>query len=100
MRGLAIEETERLEKVFKRALRAYNNDNWYILYSIALQLGLELPDISEHHIKWVEEDIRQTLSEISGIANLVPWAWYTGDDDLKVSVIKYYFSQIYGLDIP
>ena len=99
-KGLKDSETRKLESLFKQAKTAYQNENWYILYSIATQLDLEVKDISEDHLEWIESDIRSTLGKISQIGNLVAWGWYVGDETRKQTALKYYFEQIYGFSYP
>jgi hypothetical protein len=98
--GLSKQETARLEKVFKRALQAYNDDNWYVVYSIALDLQLPLDVESEDYIDWIDEDIRKTLSNISRIGNTVAWMWYVGDEASKSYALRSYFEQVYGYVYP
>ena len=97
--GFSNTEVIRREKIFKRALDAYNNDNWYILYSIGVSLDILMNDVSQEHIDWVEEDIRQTLAEISGIGSLLAWAWYVGDDATKGRAVRDYFYQVCGTEL-
>jgi len=99
-RGFSNKEVLRLEKVFKKALTAYNENNWYILYSIALNLELEIGGIDQEHIDWVEEDIRKTLSAIAQVGRLVAWVWYVGDEQSKARALKDYFQQMYGFVYP
>ena len=87
---------QKLEKIFKKALDAYTNHNWYILYSIAIDLDIEIAELTEEHVMWVEEDIRETMAKISIINNLLAWIWYTGDDDQKLLALKDYFYQTCG----
>lgn len=94
--GLLPREAARLEELFKRATEAYNNNNWYTLYAIAIDLGIEIDSISEDQINWLEEDIRGTMGRISRIGNLVVWAWYVGDDKIKRYALKNYFKQTYN----
>ena len=98
--GFSTQEMARLEKIFKRALGAYNNDNWYVVYSIAMELQIPLDVESEDYIDWIDEDIRKTLSNISRIGNTVAWMWYVGDEASKAYALKSYFEQIYDYIYP
>ena len=89
-------EAERLEAVFKKALQAYNQLNWFVLYSIALDLDIDIEDPTDEQIEWIEEDIRSTLSSIAQISATIPWSWYVGDPRTKQRALKSYFSQVYG----
>jgi len=98
--GFSEQEATRLEKIFKRALQAYNDDNWYVIYSTALELQIPLDVESEDYIDWIDEDIRKTLSNISRIGSTVAWMWYVGDEASKTYALKSYFEQIYGYIYP
>ena len=98
--GFSEKEVRKLERVFKKAHTAYENNNWYILYSIAVDLDLSIDDPNEEHIGWIEEDIQDTTAAINVVKSLVAWVWYTGDDQLKKSALRFYFSQIYGFTHP
>ena len=98
-RGLSVREVKKLEKVFKEAQSAYKSGNWYLLYIIALDLGIEVKDPTGDHIEWVEEDIRHTLDEISLIDSLVIWIWYNGDELLRLKAMQDYFQQSFGYDL-
>ena len=98
--GFSEKEIYRLEKIFKRALSAYESNNWYILYSIAHELNLKIDEPTEYYIDWVENDIRNTLGEISIIGNLVAWIWYVGDERRKNVAIQDYFRQMYNFTYP
>ena len=79
---------------------SYDDDNWYILYALAIELDLSIDDPSDEQVEWIEEDIKKTLAKISAIANLTAWHWYVGDEEAKKNALKYYFHQIYGLEFP
>jgi len=98
--GFSEKEILRLERIFMRAKEAYDNQNWYVLYSIAIDLDLSVDDPTDEQIEWIEEDIKRTLAAIAGIANLTAWHWYVGDDDAKNRALKFYFLQIYGFEYP
>ncbi len=93
---LAPEEISRIESIFKKAKSSYENGNWYGLYAIALDLGIEIEDITMDHVDWIEDDVHHTLGRIAQIAQLVAWAWYTSDDKQKKSLIRNHFSYTYG----
>jgi len=98
-KGISSVERARLEKIFIRAKKAYDDESWYILHSIAFDLNIELPDPDQDNINWVEEDIQNTLGEIARIAGTIVWVWYAGDDNAKLHALKCYFQQNYGLDL-
>jgi|ETNvirenome_6_85_1030632.scaffolds.fasta_scaffold33235_2 hypothetical protein len=96
--NLSKEEILRSEQTFKKAKDAYENGNWYILYSIALELDVPDVEAGERHIEWMENDIRHTMGRIAHLAQLAAWAWYTRDEQGKISLMKGYFKQVYNFD--
>lgn len=97
-----ISETEarRLERLFIKATDAYNSLNWYILYSIALELDLDVPDPQKEYLSWIEEDIRHTMGAIASIGSRIVWVWYTGDEKSKKFALENYFQQVYSYTLP
>ena len=98
--GYSAVEVERSEKIFKRAKSALDNDNWFVLYGIALDLEIEVEKESELHLEWIEVDIANTLRKIKDLTNLTAWHWYIGDEPSKNDAIKYYFSKIFNFEHP
>ncbi len=97
--GLPHAEIARREGLFIKAREAYDNGNWYKLYSIAVSLDIPVEGLSEEHVEWVEDDIRNTLAEISIIGNLLVWMWYTGDEERKRMAVLDYIYQTYGINL-
>jgi hypothetical protein len=94
--GFSQGEVTRKESIFKKAKEAYERDNWYTLYSVAVDLGIEVGEIDEKHIDWIEEDIKLTMGRISKMGQLFVWVWYTSDDEGKIRVMDQYFKQVYN----
>ena len=100
-RGLDVVASKIAETIFKKAKEAYKEKNWYLLYSLALDLGLDVPDPSEEHIEWLKDDIESGEGKVSHISQLIVWVWFTGDEESKKFALRNYFEQVYGyaLDI-
>jgi hypothetical protein len=98
--GFSENEVLRLGRIFIRAKQAYDAGNWYMLYSIAIDLGLTIDELSDEQVEWIEEDIKKTLAKIAKISNLTAWHWYVGDEEAKKLALKFYFLQGYGYDHP
>lgn len=97
--GLEEGEIARKELLFKKARDAYENHNWYILYSLALDLGIDPGDVEQKHIDWVTEDIRFTMGRISQIGQLFIWVWYTSEEEQRKDIMARYFKQVYEWDL-
>ena len=97
--GFSDREVRRLERIFKKALAAYNNSNWYVLYSIGVSLEISMEEVNEEHIQWVEDDIRHTMGEIAIIANLLAWVWYVASEEEKQGILNLYFGTVFGITL-
>ena len=93
--GFSQREVERKEQIFMKAKEAYERENWYLIYSIAIDLGISPGDIDDKHIDWIEEDVKLTMGRISRIGQLFVWVWYTSTDEQKEKVMDQYFKQVY-----
>jgi len=93
--GFSQREVERKEQIFMKAKEAYERENWYMIYSIAIDLGISPGDIDDKHIDWIEEDVKLTMGRISRIGQLFVWVWYTSPDEQKEKVMDQYFKQVY-----
>ena len=92
----SVNESRRLEKLFIKATHAYNSLNWYTLYSIALELNIDVESPRKEYLVWIEEDIRQTMVSIATIGGKIVWVWYTGDEKSKKFALGNYFQQVYN----
>ena len=98
-RGAGPREALRLEKLFKKSRQAYNDKNWYVLYSIALELDLAVDDPTKEQLEWLEDDIRHTMSVVSRIGSTIAWMWYSGNETIKAMAISNYFEQAFGISL-
>ena len=100
-KGFSPQEVKRHEKIFKKAKSAFDRENWFVLYTLAIELGLELDTESERHIHWVEQDIKNTERLIKELANRTYWHWYIAkDENVKINALRHYFLQLYNYDYP
>lgn len=97
-KNLTPKQLKDTEKTFKKAKNAYENGNWYILYSIATDLDIDVGEIDDRHIDWIENDIRHTMGRIAQLGQLAAWVWYTGDEKSKESLMKNYLKQVYNFN--
>jgi hypothetical protein len=100
-KGFSPQEAERHEKIFKKAKNAFDRENWFVLYTLAVELGIELDTESERHIHWVEQDIKNTQRLIEELANRTYWHWYIAkDENTKTNALRHYFLQLYNYAYP
>ncbi len=99
--GVSKGEVEKMEKIFKRARAAFDRENWFILYTLAVELGMDLDEESESHLHWIQQDIKNTLRIIQGLADRTYWHWFMGEtEESKNRALRHYFLQIYNFEYP
>tara|TARA_R100001126_G_C4842510_1_gene157642 strand:+ start:248 stop:973 length:726 start_codon:yes stop_codon:yes gene_type:complete len=96
--NLPEHEVNKRKETFKRAQTAYERNNWYTLYSIATDFGIDPGEVGNDQIAWIEDDIKLTMNKISNIARLFAWVWYTAPKADKEMIMKNYFAQVYGVE--
>jgi len=63
------------EKRFMNAREALEEKDWFAMYEISAELGLEIPDISTKHIEWLQQEILMIERMIKGIVTTFEWAY-------------------------
>ena len=98
--GFSEKEVSKRTRLFKQAKEAFNENNWYMLHSIAADLNLSLPAPSEQLIEWIEKDIRNVEEKIAIIKNLTAWHWYMGNKQAKKLALRHFFIMVHGFNHP
>jgi len=61
--------------MFLKASDAIRNNDWYTLYDLSMVLGLELPEGSIEHIKWMEKEKNNISNVLKKITNTYEWIY-------------------------
>ena len=94
--GMTDKEKEKKKDLYAEATRAFENDDFASLYLICKELDLELPEIDEHKIKKMEEQISSTKQEINKLKSTFMWEWLFAPNEMaKESLIDQLFSRMY-----
>ena len=84
-----IDKEEKHTKKFIEAREALENKDWFTMYELGETLGMDIPDISESHIAWLEQEIEMTEGVISGITTTFEWV-YSNDGSNKQQLLTTY----------
>ena len=98
--GFSEKEISKRTRIFKSANEAFKEGNWYVLHSIAGDLGISIPPPTEQLIKWIEDDISEVEKKIAIIKNLTAWHWYVGNARAKRLALNHFFVRVYGFNHP
>ena len=69
------------------------NKNWYELSQIALELGIELPEPTKKHLKWLEDEITRIKERIAHITATYAWYWFANEDS-RDSIMEQYVQRV------
>lgn len=95
---LSSKEETKQEKIhlYQRAVRAAEEGDVLILADIAIDLGIEPPEINEEHIKNAQDKINSIKKQINHLESTYVWKWFFCDDQkLKNQILKKIFQIIY-----
>ncbi len=87
------EQKHKKTQMFLKAKNAAENKNWYELSQIALELGIELPEPTKKHLKWLEDEIKRIKDRIAHITSTYAWHWFTNEDN-RDSIMEQYVQRV------
>jgi len=91
--GETVEQKHKKTQMFLKAKNAAENKNWYELSQIALELGIELPEPTKKHLKWLEAEITRIKERIAHITSTYAWLWFTSDEN-RDSIMEQYIQRV------
>jgi hypothetical protein len=80
---------------FMKARKAVESKNWYEICQIALDLGIELPEPTKKHLKFLEDEVIRVKNRISHISSTYAWSWYT-DEQKRDFYMRSYINVVKG----
>lgn len=89
----SLEQKHKKTQMFLKAKNAAENKNWYELSQIALELGIELPEPTKKHLKWLEDEIKRIKDRIQHITSTFAWHWFTSEDN-RDSIMEQYVKRV------
>ena len=75
--------------MFKRAVKAMEEDDWYTLFELSEALGIEIEEHSPMHLEWLKMEIKRTRAIIKGITTTFEWI-YSEPNTNKQQVLTNY----------
>jgi len=81
-------------KLCSAAINAANESNWYMITDVAIELGIEISDISESHISGLTKSCTEYEKEIKGIKNTYPWVWANSNLERRKEIMTSYVEKV------
>lgn len=89
-------EKNRKEDLFEKARAAFEDDDIVTMAHIAMELGVEIPEITESQLKETENKIIAIKKELNQIESTYVWRWFfTSDPKQKDNILQELFNIMY-----
>jgi hypothetical protein len=95
--GINTSEEDKKKKLltFMKARKAVESKNWFELCQIAIDLGVELPEPTKKHIKFLEDESIRVKNKIQFITGTYAWNWYS-DEQKRDFYMRSYINVVKG----
>ena len=81
-------------KLCSAAINAANESNWYMITDVAIELGIEISDISESHISGLTKSCSEYEKEIKNIKSTYPWIWANSNLERRKKIMALYVEKV------
>ena len=65
-----------LESLYQRARQALDENDFFSLFTIYEELGMDLPDLSPQQVVLIQNKINAIKKELNHIESSIAWGWY------------------------
>ena len=90
-------ERDKKDKLFRRAVSAMEECDLILLADIAMELDIEIPEISKTRLKQTEQKIIAIKKELSMIESTYVWQWFFCEDETaKQEILEKLFGVMYA----
>lgn len=90
-------EKSKKTELFDRAREALENNDILTLSDVAMELGIDVPEITELKLKQTEEKVIAIKKELNQIESSLVWHWFfTNDTTQKDDILKKLFELMYA----
>ena len=87
-KGMRESRKKKLIELYEKIVEKYNQNSYADLIDEAINLGIDIGDISKHHVTVTKVRIKELSAKISLIKNSVYWQWAHANEDQKLSILK------------
>jgi len=90
-------EKAKKTELFDRAREALENNDILTLSDVAMEIGIDIPEITELKLKQTEEKVIAIKKELNQIESSLVWHWFfTNDTTQKDDILKKLFELMYA----
>ncbi len=75
--------------MFKRAVKAMEQGDWYTLYELSEALGIQIGEHSPMHLEWLKMEIERSRAIIKGITTTFEWIYSEPNANKQLVLTNY-----------
>lgn len=87
---------EEMAEVFQRATVAAEENDWYSLYTICMDLGIKIPRITKKQIKMIEQKADEYLKKVKSFKNSYAWVYDNAENQEEKEKLFKSFAEVTG----
>jgi hypothetical protein len=100
-KDMSPQEKSKKIDMFLKAKKAAEEDDWFKLQEVAMDLGLNLPPPTQNQLKLLKEKIQDIKAKIHKMSDTYAWKWYDMETiESKDQLMKHYMKIAFGIQIP
>lgn len=89
-------EKSKKSELYHKAREAYENNDLLLLADVALELDLDIPELSDEKLRQTERKIIAIKRELAHIESTLVWQWFfTNDGKQKKAILEKLFEAMY-----
>lgn len=100
-KDMSPQEKSKKIDMFLKAKKAAEEDDWFKLQEVAMDLGLNLPPPTQNQLDLLKEKIQDIKAKIHKMSDTYAWKWYDMETiESKDQLMKHYMKIAFGIQIP
>ena len=72
---------DEMAEVFAEATRASDENDWYTLYNICMDLGIKTPRVTKQQVKMIEQKADEYLTKVEKFKNSYAWVYDNSESE-------------------
>ena len=100
-KDMSAQEKSKKINMFLKAKKAAEEDDWFKLQEVAIDLGIDLPSPTKNQLDLLKEKIVNIKAKIHRMSDTFAWKWnHLEANDNKDSLMKQYMKIAFGIEVP
>lgn len=99
--GMSAQEKSKKIDMFMKAKKAAEEDDWFRLQEVALDLGIDIPPPTKNQLNLLREKIQDIKDKIHKMSDTFAWKWNDLETiENKDQLMKRFMKIAFGIEMP